>query len=140
MKYLVIKDSKGYYRNDNEMVEIDKINKDDLLKLINHAEESEFEMDTYEENQLQNKAHQIIYQGIHTKLSDFLRDKEQFNRDVDALYAEAVGEYGADVEVETDEEDGEEAKGVEDEETKPTPKNTPPSPEVMDDVNSTDLF
>lgn len=104
MKYLEIKNNKGYYWNDNEMVEIDQINKDDLLKLINHAEGDEFEIDTYDENQLQNKAHQIIYQSIHTKLSDFLADKEQFNRDVDTLYAEAVGEYGANVEAETAEE------------------------------------
>jgi len=112
MKYLEIKDNKGYYWNDNEMVEIDQINKDDLLKLINHAEEDEFEIDIYDESQLQNKAHQIIYQSIHTKLNDFLADKEQFNRDVDTLYAEAIGEYGADVEAET----GEETEEIEKEE------------------------
>lgn len=116
MKYLEIKDNKGYYWNDQERVEIDKINKDDLLKLINHAEEDEFEMDMYDEDQLQNKAHQIIYQSIHTKLSEFLADKEQFNRDVDALYADAVGEYDVDVEAETDEEDIEGSEENEEEE------------------------
>lgn len=105
MKYLEIKDNKGYYLNDNGMVEIDRINKDDLLKLINHAEEDGFEMDVYGENQLQNKAHQIIYQSIYSKFNDFLSDKEQFKRDVDAMYAEAVGEYNADLEVEANEED-----------------------------------
>ena len=105
MKYLEIKNNKGYYFNDREMVEIDQINKDEILKLINHAEVDEFEMDVYDESQLQNKAHQIIYQSIYTKLSDFLKDKEQFNKDVDILYAEAIGEYGVDVEAEVDEED-----------------------------------
>jgi len=105
MKYLEIKDKKGYYWNDHDMVEIDQINKDDLLKLINHAEEDEFEMDMFDEKNLQNKAHQIIYQSIHTKLTDFLGDREQFKRDVDVLYAEAVGEYGADIETETGEEE-----------------------------------
>lgn len=116
MKYLEIKDNKGYYWNDKEMVEIDQINKDELLKLINHAEDDEFEMDAYDEKQLQNKAHQIIYQSLHTKLSDFLTDKGQFNADVDTLYAEAIGEYSADVEAETDEEDIEESEDTEEEE------------------------
>jgi hypothetical protein len=115
MKYLEIKYNKGYYWNDKEMVEIDQINKVELLKLINHAEEDEFEMDVYDENQLQNKAHQIIYQSIYTKLNDFLADKEQFNREVDVLYAEAIGEYGADVELETSEEDIEEVEDAEEE-------------------------
>lgn len=105
MKYLEVRNNKGYYWNDKEMIEIDQISKDDLLRLINHAEEDGFEIDAYNENQLQNKAHQIIYQSIYTKFSDFLADKEQFKRDVDAMYAEAVGEYGPDIEGETDEED-----------------------------------
>lgn len=113
MKYLEIKDNKGHYWNGTEMVEIDQINKDALLKLIDHAEEDEFEMDAYDETQLQNKAHQIIYQSIYMKFSDFLTDKEQFKRDVDAMYAKAVGEYGADLEAETDEEDIEELKEAE---------------------------
>jgi hypothetical protein len=124
MKYLEIKDNKGYYRKDKEMVEIDQINKDELLKLINHAEVDEFEMDAYDENQLQNKAHQIIYQSIYTKLNDFLSDKEQFNRDVDTLYAKAIGEYGADVEVEIDDENIEESEDAS-EEDDINPENIP---------------
>ena len=116
MKYLEIKDNKGYYWNDKEMVEIDQINKDELLKLINHVEEDEFEMDAYDEKQLQNKAHQIIYQNIHSKLNDFLSDKEQFNREVDELYANAIGEYSVDLEAETDEEDVVETEVPEEEE------------------------
>ena len=124
MKYLEIKDNKGYYRNDTGMVEIDQINKDDLLKLIDHAEGNDFEMDAYNENQLQNKAHQIIYQSIYSKLNDFLTDKEQFNREVDALYSKAVGFYSADVEAETDEDSIEKAEDVE-EENDISSENTP---------------
>lgn len=125
MKYLEIKDSKGYYWDDKEMVEIDQINKDDLLKLINHAEKDEFEMDAYDENKLHNKAHQIIYQSIHTKLADFLTDKEQFKTDVEAMYAKAVGEYGADLETETDEEEVEEAGDTNEEEEDINPDDIP---------------
>lgn len=125
MKYLEIKDGKAYYWNDKEMIEIDQINKDDLLKIINHAEEDEFEMDVYDENQLQNKAHRIIYQSIHAKLSDFLTDKPQFKRDVDTMYAKAVGEYGADLEAETDEEEIVEASGAVAEDEDISPNNIP---------------
>lgn len=124
MKYLEIKDNKGYYWNDTEMVEIDQIGKDDLLRLLDHAERDEFEMDAYDESQLQNKAHQIIYQSIHAKLNDFLTDKEQFNREVDALYAEAIGVYSADVEAESGEEDIEEAENA-DEENDINPEDIP---------------
>ncbi len=125
MKYLEIKDGKGYYWNDKEMVEIDQVSKDDLLKLINHAEEDGFEMDAYDENLLPNKAHQIIYQSLHAKLSDFLTDKEQFKRDVDAMYAKAVGEYGADLGAETDEEEVEETDAATDVEEDVHPNDIP---------------
>jgi hypothetical protein len=115
MKYLEIKDNKGFFWNGSEMIEIDRLNKDDLLGLLNHAEEDSFEMDLYDENLLPNKAHQIIYQAISTKFNEFLTDKDQFNRDVDALYVEAVGKYGADVQVETDEEKIEEIETTDDE-------------------------
>lgn len=124
MKYLEIKNSKGYYWDDKKMVEIDQINKEELLKLINHAEADEFEMDEYDENQLQNKAHQIIYQSIYTKLNDFLTDKDQFNSDVDALYAKAIVEYGADIETGV-EEDIEEAVDLNENEDEITLSNIP---------------
>ncbi len=104
MKYLEIKNNKGYYFNDTQMIEIDQINKEDLLKLIIHAEEGEFEMDEYDENKLQNKSHQIIYKNLYDKLKDFRNNKEQFDREVDHLYASAIGEYGADIQVEKDDE------------------------------------
>lgn len=105
MKYLEIKNNQGYYYNDKKMVEIDKINKDDLLRLISHAEGENFEMDKYDEDQLKNEAHRIIYQNIYEKFSEFLLHREQFDREVDRLYARAIGEYNADVGEESDEED-----------------------------------
>lgn len=106
MKYLEIKNNKGYYWNDKTMVEIDQINKDDLLKLLDKAGEEAFEIDKFDEKQLQNKAHQIIYKSIYSKLKEFLDDKQRFTREVDELYAKAIGEYSANIELKTvDEED-----------------------------------
>jgi hypothetical protein len=100
MKYLKIEDNKGKYWNGNEYQEIDKINKDGLLVLLNAAEADDFEMDSYDESLLGNKAHQVIYENIHSKLEQFLEDKDQFKAEVDKLYKEAIGKYSADVEEE----------------------------------------
>lgn len=97
MKYLKIEDNKGFYWDGNKYQEIDKINKDDLLELLNVAETDEFEIDDYDENLLGNKAHQVIYQNIHSKFEQFLSDKSQFKTEVDNLYKEAIGKYSANV-------------------------------------------
>lgn len=100
MKYLIIENNKGKYWNGSEYQEIDKINKDDLLFLLNEAEADDFEMDSYNESLLGNKAHQVIYENIHSKLEQFLEDKNQFKTEVDKLYKVAIGKYSADVEEE----------------------------------------
>ena len=103
MKYLEIRDNKGYYWNGNKMVEIDQINKDDILSLLNYAEKDDFEMDEYNAEKLQNEAHRIIYQGIYGKFNDFIQNKESFNKQVELLYAKAIGEYDVDIDVENGE-------------------------------------
>jgi uncharacterized protein with gpF-like domain len=100
MKYLEIKDGKGYFKRGEEMLEIDQITADDLHSLINHAHEADFEIGEYDETQLPNKAQQIIYENIYLKLADFLANKEQFNEQANNMYVEAVGKYGADLETE----------------------------------------
>lgn len=97
MKYLKIDDNKAYYLKsaDNETVwtEIDKINKDDLLTLLNSAIASDFEMDIYSEEILANKAHQIIYKNIYEKFSSLLTMKDKFKDESENLYKEAIEKY-----------------------------------------------
>lgn len=97
MKYLKIENNKGFYWDGSGYQEIDKINKDGLLVLLNAAETGNFELDPYDENLLGNKAHQIIYENIYSKLEQFLNDKNQFKTEVDKLYKEAIGKYSVDV-------------------------------------------
>jgi hypothetical protein len=108
MKYLKIEDNKGYYWDGAEYQEVDKINKKGILALLKAAETDDFEMDAYDENLLGNKAHQIIYENLYTKFEEFMGDKEQFKRDVDNLYREAIGKYSAEIKDEEDEGGGEE--------------------------------
>ncbi len=100
MKYLEIKDKQGYFKRGEVMLEIDKINESDLYNLIDHAYDEDFEIDEYQESELPNKAQQIIYQNIYTKLSDFLVHKNQFEEASNTLYAEAIGKYKVDISAE----------------------------------------
>jgi len=97
MKYLKIENNKGFYWDGKEYQEIDKINKYSLLTLLNMAEVDDFELDTYDENLIGNKAHQVIYENIYSKFEQFLNDKNQFKTDVDNLYKEAISKYSSDV-------------------------------------------
>ena len=96
MRYLKIDDNKVYYLQDvlnGGWQEIDKINKDDLLSLLNTAVTSEFEMDEFQEDKIANKAHQIIYKKIHEKFADILTVKNKFLDESTSLYKEAVEKY-----------------------------------------------
>jgi len=97
MKYLEIKDNKGFYFDGSEYKEIDKISKDDLMVLLNSAETDKFEMDTYSEKTIANKAHQIIYENIYKKLKQFLDNKKQFKKETDKLYKDAITKYSVDL-------------------------------------------
>lgn len=97
MKYLKIDDNKGYYlkivSSDSVWTEIDKINKDDLLSLLNSTISSDFEMDVYSEEKLANKAHQIIYKNIYEKFTNLQAMRDKFKDESESLYKEAIGKY-----------------------------------------------
>ncbi|OAN63433.1 hypothetical protein A8B79_15260 [Balneola sp. EhC07] len=97
MKYLKIEDNKAFFIKDKaqpeDWTEIDKIEKEDLLKLLNFATEVDFEMDDYDEITLGHKAHQIIYKSLHEKLSTFLSNKDRFKDQTESLYKEELEKY-----------------------------------------------
>jgi hypothetical protein len=47
---------------------VDKITKEDLLRLVNLTLKDDVEFDEYDENAIKNKAHQIVYKSIVEKL------------------------------------------------------------------------
>lgn len=99
MKYLKIDDNKGYFLQQKdtttEWVEIDRINKENLLLLLNSAISEDFEMDVYDEAALANKAHQIIYKSIFEKFTDLVAMKSKFKDESESYYKEALEKYGA---------------------------------------------
>ena len=98
MKYLKIEDNKAFFIKDksqsNDWVEIDQIEKENLLKLLDYAtNEENFELDTYVESSLANKAHQIIYKHLSEKFTSFLTNKDRFKDEADSLYKDAIEKY-----------------------------------------------
>lgn len=97
MKYLQINNNQGFFLKDKAQptswTEIDKIEKDDLMNLLDFATEDGFEMDAYDETTLGNKAHQIIYKSIYEKLNIFLTNKDRFKDQTENIYKDELEKY-----------------------------------------------
>jgi hypothetical protein len=96
MKYLKIKNNKGFYRLDTSQdiwTDLDQINKEHLLELLKFASTGEFEMDEYIDELLQNPAHNIIYKNIYGKFNDFLKNKTRFQDSAELTYKLAIEKY-----------------------------------------------
>ncbi len=96
MTYLKIDNNKGFYRlegTSEDWIELDQISKDDLLKLLEKATTEEFGMDEYEEELLQNPAHNIIYKNIYGKFTELLSNKTRFQDSVNLMYKSAIDKY-----------------------------------------------
>ena len=94
MKGLKIENNKGFYNLDgNQWTEIDKINKDDLLTLLDVAIVSEFEMDDFDKDRLGNQAHQIIYKNIYEKFKEIINSKSRFKDESESMYKMAIEKY-----------------------------------------------
>ncbi|MCB2310619.1 hypothetical protein LGL55_05715 [Clostridium tagluense] len=99
MKYLKLEDNKGLYTiNGDEWKGIDKINKDDLMKLLDLAISSEeFEMDKYDKDMIRNPAHEIIYGNIYIKFIELLNNKVRFKDESERMYKEAIDKYSKNI-------------------------------------------
>lgn len=97
MKFLKIENNKGYFINDpkqpDNWFELDKIEKNDLLLLLDYAINEDFEMDEYIESNIQHKAHQIIYKHLFEKFDSFVKNKSRFRDETDLIFKEAIEKY-----------------------------------------------
>ena len=94
MKFLKIENNTGSYSLDgNTWTSIEKINKEDLLQLVNFALSDGYEMDVFSENDLGNPAHKIIYKNIYAKLQSLQNNKNRFQDQSEDLYKEALEKY-----------------------------------------------
>ena len=96
MKALKIENSQGYFLTEDGTYEtVDKIDKTILLKLVNAALEEDFQIDEYNEDNLKNQAHQIIYKSISEKLKDLHNRRSQFRDESERLYLDEYEKYKA---------------------------------------------
>lgn len=96
MKALKIDNSQGYFLTEEGGYEtVDKIDKNILIRLVNLALNEDFKIDEYDEIQLKNQAHQIIYKSISEKLNDLNQKRQQFHDESENLYLKEYEKYKA---------------------------------------------
>lgn len=96
MKILFIDHGKGYYTiNGSENIQISDITRDDLFALLELIcnRTIECEMDPYDPDLVQNKAHQVIYKDIYQKLKEVLDAKQTFVDTKITMYHSARTRY-----------------------------------------------
>lgn len=96
MKYLRVDSGKGQYSVDGtDWIDLDRLGKDDLVKLIDLALEDGFEMDAYAKEQIPNPAHEVIYRNLATKLTELLGKRDRFKDESQQQFREALLKYQA---------------------------------------------
>ncbi len=94
MKLLKIESNHGYFLNkESNFVTIDKITKEDILRLVGLTLTEEVKFDEYDHETVKNQAHQILYKNIYEKLMDLRDRKEEFTDESARLYLEAYEKY-----------------------------------------------
>ena len=104
MKYLYIEEGQGFLSVSGlgtDKQGIDKIRKEDLLHLLNlivdESAENGFEMDSYDERNLKNPAHKIIYKNIYEKFDALIKKRIQFKDETCDLYKAAIEKYSGEL-------------------------------------------
>jgi hypothetical protein len=95
MKLLRINDSTGeYLGQDGKYLPIDKIGKDDLIRLVGRVlEEADSEFDDYDESLLRHQVHQVIYKNIHGKLRSLAERRSDFADQSARLFLDDYQKY-----------------------------------------------
>ena len=94
MKLLSIKDDMGNYLGESgQPIPVDKITKEDLLRLMNLTLQEDVEFDAYDENAIKNQAHQIVYKSVFEKLRGLRDRKKEFIDESERLYLKEYEKY-----------------------------------------------
>ena len=94
MKLLKIEGNAGYYLNDQgDFAPIDKITKQDLLRLVSLTLTEEVEVDEFDAEAIKNQAHQIIYKSVSEKLGGLRERRQEFTDESERLYLQEYEKY-----------------------------------------------
>lgn len=98
MKLLKIEGNCGHFLLANgEFESLDKLTKEDLLRLVDLTLSEEVVFDNAEDAPLANHAHQIIYKSVYEKLSELASRREEFTDESERLYLDEYDRYRADI-------------------------------------------
>lgn len=91
---LKIDNNLGWFKkHDGEYEQIDKITKEDLLRIMENILESDTEMEEYNEEKIKNQAHQVVYKSIYNNLKSLNDRKDEFKDSMERLYQEQYTKY-----------------------------------------------
>lgn len=94
MKILKIEAGQGFYLGaDGDYIPVDKLTKEQLLRLVNLTLSKEVEFDEYDIEKIPNQAHQIIYKSIYNKLSELSGRKAEFVDESERLFLQEYEKY-----------------------------------------------
>lgn len=95
MKILRISKGKGYFRTEGggDWIEIDRIDKDNLLDLLDLFLGGDVKIDDASEQEISNPAQRIIYERITGKLLSLRDNKAKFKDECDRMYMKELKKY-----------------------------------------------
>lgn len=94
MKLLRIEDNQGQFLSaDGSYESIDKIVKEDLLRIMERILDEDGELDPYEEDNIKNQAHQVVYKSIYRNLKTLLDRRQEFVDESERMYLEDYKRY-----------------------------------------------
>lgn len=94
MKLLKVDSNQGFFlAEDGNYLEIDKITKEDLLRLVRSVLNDDVEIDEYDEEIIKNQAHQVVYKSIYRNLQSLKERRQEFKDESERLYLEDYKRY-----------------------------------------------
>ena len=94
MKLLSIENNMGLYLTESgQYSSVDKITKEDLLRLVNLTLKEDVEFDVYGDNTIKNQAHQIVYKSVFEKLRGLKDRKNEFVDESERLFLKEYEKY-----------------------------------------------
>ncbi len=94
MKLLKTEDNQGHFRGERDtFTPVDKITKEDLLRLVELTLTEEVEFDEYDSEAIKNQAHQILYRSIYEKLLGLRDRRQEFTDESERLYLQEYEKY-----------------------------------------------
>jgi hypothetical protein len=86
--------SAQWLRFESARTSIDKITKEDLLRLVGQVlEEDSADLDEFDVDSIKNQAHQVIYKSVSQKLNDLRKRRTEFLDESARLFLDEYERY-----------------------------------------------